>query len=475
MIKPQLPQLTFVLDETAGRKDLHVFNTLTDRFKKMGTGQATQARWFLERREAILNAISNGEKLKHVVQSQSDIRVLIHLWSTSTSFLSKCPLSKKHLKHVSRIKKVLSASQLFSLIRIYFYQFDQINDLHFFCKYLRDQLRIICANRRISNDMKVYCAQKNILFDPLLKDFWAAFHSEEKSLKEYFKASHIPWDHKAQFLKSAKKHLYVTPIEKLQLGASSSVFGVVSRSEIKNMPFDNQYSLAQIISMGMMDKAVNKNMPDNWRQLIISLLGDPRMPKSSDLYQKSWAGLPSSYENQMQKWLSQMDMLVFLELLKEVGNQTGNEMIRRMFPSRKSFLESLYKTGMITKTRLFLGNDAVDYIEKQYDSENRPMFAQINHKNKSIIYMQVGKAHLMEGTHNYSVRLMDQLPPGSDITDQNKNKYILTELATGLDQAYASAFKESTHLYVVPHDIHNAWQRKLTDILQHFDVHLISV
>jgi hypothetical protein len=471
MLKVQLPQLTFTLDDTAGRLDLHVFEKLTDDFRKIGAGQPPKSQWFHQRRQEILDAIINGNKLKNILLSSSDIRVLIFLWSTNTLFLSKCPISKKHLKLILRMKPTLTPSQIYGLIRIYFYQYDQITDLNFFCKYIRDQLETICPKKRLSQDMHVYCDQKEMLFDPLLKNFWALFKKKQTSLKEMCKNFHIPWDHTARFIISAKYHLYISPLEKLRLGDSHPIFDRVSIPEIKNMPYDNQFSLAQAISIRMMDKAKNQNMPDNWRQIIISLLGDPRMPKSSALYQEGWAGLPSDYENQMQKWLSQMDMLVFLELLKEIGNQSGNEMIQRMFPERKAFLENLYQTGMITRTRLFLSNDAVEYIEKQYETKNRPMYAQVSHKNKSIIYMQVGRVHFIEGTHNYSARLLDRLPKSTGIIDQQKKKFVLTELATGLDQKYASEFQDTTSLYVIPHDIHNAWQRKLKEIFQEFGVY----
>jgi hypothetical protein len=473
MLKVQLPQLAFTLDDNAGRQDLQVYEALSNDFRKMGAGQPPKAQWFHQRRQEIMDAVSNGKKLKHVVFSPSDIRVLIFLWSTNTVFISKCPISKKHLNLLSRIKPTLTPSQTFGLIHIYFFQYDQITDLPFFCKYIREQLETICPKKRLSQDMQVYCDQKEILFDPSLKSFWALFKKKQNSLKEMCNNYHIPWDHTARFIIAAKYHLYVSPLEKLRMGDRHPIFNHVSRAEIKNMPYDHQFSLAQTISMHMMDKADNNNMPDNWRQIIISLLGDPRMPKSSAVYQEGWAGLPSDYEKKMQKWLSQMDMLIFLELLKEIGNQSGNEMIQRMFPARKAILESLYQTGMITQTRLFLSNDAVDYIEKQYETEDRPMYAQISHKNKSIIYMQVGRVHLIEGTHNYSARLLDRLPESSGITDQRRKKFVLPELATGLDQKYVDEFQDSKHLYVIPHDIHNAWQRKLTKIFQKFGIHLL--
>jgi hypothetical protein len=472
MINLQLPQLTFNLDETSGRSDLHIFQELTETFKKMGSGQPPQARWFHQRRHEMMEAVESGKKLKHILSAPSDIRVLIFLWSTNPLFISKCPISKKHLKQIVHIKSTLSPSQIYGFIRLYFFYYDQIADLNFFCKFIKDQLGMICSKKRLSQDMQIYCDQKEILFDPSLKNFWARYKKEGLNLKDICKKNHIPWDHTARFIIAAKYHVYVAPVEKLRLGTIDPIFNILTEPKNKNMPYDNQLTLAQTISMCMMDKASNKNMPDNWRKIILSLLGDPRMPKSSALYQKGWAGLTPNYEKQMHKWLSQMDMLVFLELLKEIGNQSGNEIIQRMFPARKSFLESLYQTGMILQTRLFLSNDAIDYIEMQYAPEDRPTYAHVSHKNKSIIYMQVGRVHLIEGTHNYSARLLDRLPKTSGITDQQKKKFVLTELATGLDHNYQTEFQNSTHLYVVPHDIHNAWQRKLTEIFQSFDVHL---
>jgi len=472
MIKIQLPTLNFELVEKTGLLDINIFNQLTNELKKLGTGNIPKSRWFHKRRKEIVDALSNGYKLSRLLKTVRDIRVLIHLWSTDTIFFSTYPISKNNLKSIARIKTPLSSSQLYSLIRLYFYHFNNISDLKYFCKFIRDNLRKICSKKRLSKDMLLYCKNKDILFDPSLKDFWEMYSLEEITLKDFFQNFNIPWDHRSQFLISSKNSLYLKPVEVLKPGKEDPVFELISKPENKDMPYDKNYSIAQKVSMIMMDKAVDKNMPDNWRQFIIKLLGDPRMPKSSDLYKKSWAGLPVSYEKEMRKWLSQMDLIVFLDILQEIGKQSGNDMIRRMFPARKKFLESLYKTGMVVSTRLFLSNDAIEFIEQRYDQEERPSFAKISHKNKSVIYMQIGKVHLIEGTHNYSARLLDRLPKKHSINDLQKKRYILPELATGLDQAYVSEFKDSPHLYVVPHDIHNAWQRKLIEIFKMFNIYV---
>ncbi|MBF0450744.1 MAG: hypothetical protein HQK75_08595 [Candidatus Magnetomorum sp.] len=472
MIKPQLPLLKFELPDGSGLLDVDVFKKLADEFKQLGAGSSPEARWFHQRRQEIIDALSSGVKLKHVLETQRDIRVLIHLWSTDNAFFTAYPITKSHLKQISKIKTPLAPSQLYSLIRLYFDQFDRISDLKYFCKYIRDHLNGICSKRRLSQDMSVYCSQKDILFEFGLKSFWEAYHPQETSLKKFFQTYRIPWDHRSHFSIASKRHFYVKPVEHLKLGEVDPIFDVLINHDIKRMPFKDRYSIGQTVSMLMMDKAANKNMPDNWRQFIIKLLGDPRMPKSSDQYQQGWGGVAATYEQQIRKWLSQMDLIVFLEILEEIGKQTGNDMIRRMFPARKVFLESLYKTGMIMNTRLFLSNDAVEFIEKRYDAEERPLFARISHKNKSVIHMHVGPVHLIEGTHNYSARLLDRLPSEHPIADHQKKRFLLTELATGLDQAYALEFKDRSQLYVVPHDIHNAWQRKLTEVFKTFDIHV---
>jgi len=472
MTPPQLPKIAFTLKDTAGRLDLHVFSSLTNELRKLGSGQQPESKWFHQRRQEMIDAMHQEKKLKHFLVSSADVRVLIHLWSTHIDFFKAYPVSKRHLKLMIRIKDKLSPSQIFSLIRLYFMVYDQIDDLKYFCTCIQSQLEKICPNKRLSQNMHIYCKHKSILFDSSLKAFWASYNQDENSLQAYCQTYHIPWDNKARFVISAKHHLYISPIENLRPGETSDSFERLCHDEIKNMPYDSQYSIGQTIAIHMMDQLENKSLPDSWRHFVMNLLGDPRMPKTSDLYQNGWAGMPSRYANQMEKWLSQMDMLVFLEILKEIGKQTGNEMIRRMFPSRKSFLESLYKTGMVTQTRLFLSSDAISFIEKQYEPQDRPMFAQLSHKNKSIIYMQVGRVHLIEGTHNYSARLLDWLPTKHPITNLEKKKFILSELATGLDQAYVSEFQDSEHLYVIPHDIHNAWRRKLVEILKGFDIFL---
>ena len=472
MVKPQLPDLTFTLPDHSGMLDINVFQKLASDLKKIGEASSSEARWFHRRRQEIVEAFSSGMKFKHVIVSSRDIRVIIHLWSTDTAFFKKYPITKRHLKQLSKIKKHLTPSQIYSLIRIYFYQFDHIDDLKYFCSYIREHLNYLCSKRRLSKNMTFYCEQKDILFEYGLKSFWENLYPSETTLKQYFQKFHIPWDHTSQFSIASKQHLYIEPVHHIKVGEQTAVFELLISHDIKHMPFKDRRSVGQTVAMLMMDKAQNKSMPDNWRQLIIKLLGDPRIPKSSDQYQKGWAGIPIMYEQQMRKWLSQMDLIVFLEILEEVGKQTGNDMIRRMFPSRKSFLESIYKTGMIVNTRLFLSNDAVEFIEKRYDDEERPLFAQINHKNKSLIHIQIGQVHLIEGTHNYSARVLDRLPSEHPIIDHQQKRFMLTELTTGLDQSYINEFKDNSNLFIVPHDIHNAWQRKLTEIFKNFDIHV---
>jgi hypothetical protein len=472
MLTLQLPELSFKIPEHSGLSDIHMFKSLADDFKKLGEGNTPKARWFHKRRQEIMDDLANGVKMKHVIVNSRDIRVLIHLWSTDHSFFSTYPISKSYLKQISRIKQNLTPSQIYSLIRLYFYQFDQIKDLKYFCKFIKEHLNHICSKRRLSKDITAYCEKKDILFEYGLNSFWNQFNHQELNLKQYFERCHIPWDHKSFFAIASKKHLYINPVHQLKPGDLDPVFDILITQDIIHMPFNDEFSIGQSVAMLMMDKASKNTMPDNWRHLIIQMLGDPRIPKSSDQYQKGWAGIPVIYEQQMRKWLSQMDLVVFLEILEEVGKQTGNDMIRRMFPSRKIFLEGIHQTGMIVNTRLFLSSDAIEYMNNRYDAKEQPLFAQINHKNKSLIHIQIGKVHLIEGTHNYSARLLDRLPKEHPITDGQKKKYMLTELTTGIDQAYMSEFKDNTHLYIVPHDIHNAWQRKLIDVFKTFDIHV---
>jgi len=463
MIPINLPNMLFSLPPDAGMININQYKELSLDLEKIGRGNH-HSLLFMQRCDSILSHVNNGKSIYNQVKTIRDIRIILHLWQTNKAFIQQVPINSKIIKCFKKIQQWLSPSLLNGMIRIFFDQYDNINDCALFCKTIQDSLSRIKEKKFIRNELKIYKHYGDKIFNPNTGPFisWAKTHS--LPLDQWIDTCHIPKSSRNRFFQQCIDHYFIKPLIELQLGMIHSVMNEIKHSSLKLTPYQNELTIGHIMVIHLMDRVdfAKITMPDAWIKWIIELMGDPRVPTTSSVYQQWWATMPAKYNQLMRKWLSQIDLKVFLEVLEEVGRRSGNEKINRMFPARKTFLQGLYKSEYITDTRLFLSAEASKYIQDRYDESERPRFTKVNHRNKSVIYLNVGGIHFFEGTHNFSVRLLDDLPKHNPITLQEDRKISLQELATGLDFAYQQEKGTDTQLpYIISHDIHQVWQRKL--------------
>jgi len=470
-----LPAINFKLKTDTGIKGIEIFSELIKSFEKIGKGEPKKSKWFNNRRQELLNLVLSGSKLKHLINTPQDIRVIINLWSTNEDFFYCEPLSKGLLKKFKQFKKALNPSLSFSLIRIFFDKYDFIKDLHFFCQYLKEGLSNIEISRPLSDELRTYCTNKEIIFNISPEKLLNNAKNRNKDLSYIFEELKIPDSRYGRFAQICKKNYYIEPLKKIKFGAYHPVFDEIKNQHVKETPYNKRLNIGQASAILLMDLIEKKELfaPEIWLKLILNILGDPRIPETSPQYKIWWMPLDKKYEKMMRKWLAQIDLVVFLEILEEVARTNDNEKIKRMFPSRKEFLENIYKENMIKDTRLFLGNDALSYVNDKYKSEKKPLFSRLNHKSKSIIYLNIGKAHLIEGTHNFSVRIFDKLPSKCSLNDLESKKFSIKNLSTDIENKYKAEYIINKPFpYIVHHDVHNAWQKKLYNVFSDIGIRI---
>ena len=465
--------LVFELDSETGLKNLSVFNKLKKELEKIGKGERPQSQWFNKRKNEIIQLADKGYKIEKIIKSPSDIRILINLWTTNNIFFSNYPVNKKTLKIIKSIKKNLSPSLLYGLIRIFFNKYDEIYHLKHLCIFLQDQLEAIGNKRQLVGEIAIFHQYRKIIFyssPDICADFARKnFSTPTNAVSELC----IPKTQTCKFLESFLSYLYIDPISQLYLGENSHLFQEIVQENVKITLFKDSLNIGQAVVIALMEKVEKENsrMPENWMRVILNIMGDPRIPDANGKYKKWWLPLNSKYERLMRKWLAQIDLIVFLEALEEVGRRTKNNKIHRMFPARKAFLEAIYKTDKVNDTRLFLGSEASKYINEKYDEKELPLFSKLKNRNKSVIYLNINGIHFIEGTHNFSVRVFDFLPQTNQIQDMDKKSFTLQNLSTELDNAYKYEFSKNPPC-IISHDIHNAWQGKLTEALSSFGIDL---
>ncbi len=134
-----------------------------------------------------------------------------------------------------------------------------------------------------------------------------------------------------------------------------------------------------------------------------------------------------------------------------------------MFPARRRFLEGLEQAGLVTESRLFLSGSAQSYIHRTIPRKDLPHFNSLSNSDKSVIYLNLGKCHLIEGTHNYSLWLYGQLPQKNPIDTSPFSELTSRDLGMGMKEQYErerGPTIEGLPPYKISHHPNVTWQRK---------------
>lgn len=206
-----------------------------------------------------------------------------------------------------------------------------------------------------------------------------------------------------------------------------------------------------------------KPLPEEWQKVILTIAGDPRVPKSSPSYRKWWDLIDKKYIEEFSSWLSRFDLSLFLKAVEIYSRESGNEDMKRMFPSRKLFLEGLHNKNLIGGSRLFVGSDMARYFTRNYDKDEIPKYTKLEEKDICIICLRVGELHMIEGSHNSYLWIFDKLPDGNKLFDYDKKHFRKHELGMGLKQRYMTKFRRKNAdppFNIMHHSASLLWQKK---------------
>jgi hypothetical protein len=195
---------------------------------------------------------------------------------------------------------------------------------------------------------------------------------------------------------------------------------------------DNELLGHEILRI-LIERAPEKDIDESWRNVIMIIAGDPRIPKSHRRYREWWSHISEESISKVEGWLSLFDLKLFLEALENYAETEGNDEIRRMYPARRRFLEGLYDLGVIKKTRLYLNDTMEKYLRRTHKAEYLPTFSRVNNGDKSIIYVDLGKAHLVEGSHSCYLWIYRNLDKSATVLQYDIRNETYAGLTSGLN------------------------------------------
>lgn len=184
-----------------------------------------------------------------------------------------------------------------------------------------------------------------------------------------------------------------------------------------------------------------------WINAILDIGGDPRMSHSTD-WTTWWSPLDSSLRDTVINWLSNQDLELFLRTIEEFGKRTGNDMLQRMYPDRAKFLRGLQKSGLVRETRLFMPESARNFAGRTLPQRVLQTISRLEgDPNRSVIFIDCGKFHIVEGSHNFKIWIYDG-PVNKLLTSRQRYSTHIDELRQPLADQYlgqGQLFKSVTH------------------------------
>ena len=416
-------------------------------------------------------------ELPEAVQNSIDVRALTFLFSDDDEFLQKVPITMALLDGLYRPRPKLGRLSLLQLIAAFFKHFDQIGEakvVDYLCTSIRKELNKKQGGNEDS-DLTKLNQYKDMLFSLNGPKSVVKFAQDKQmDLDQVFNKLALNGYHGGRFQRVCRFRYYLETLKKLPVGQDHSLLAEICKSEVYNAPSSEGRLMGHDFLEIIIDRSPRQEISDAWRRVVLNIAGDPRVPQASTRYQRWWVLLGEDRARKVRGWLSQFDLLLFLDVLEEYGISSWNTDLQRMFPARKAFLEGLHRQGLISESRLFVSNQAQQYLVNNYRREELPEYAQVRDPYTSMIYLRVGDCHIIEGSHSFKLWILPRLPEQSRITNYSNKIFDREDLSTHLKRQFENEFGfELNRLASIVHTPHGlSWQAKAIEHLRRVGVRL---
>ncbi|CCK80598.1 EH signature domain-containing protein [Desulfobacula toluolica] len=433
-------------------------NQLSSLAKKAGT----ENKKFNAALNSLVESVRRNRDLETELDSPIKVRALAV--SLTTSCAEHISLTQRILNKIDQLRPKPSTLLLQSMYHFYLKRYDKLHDPRAVAKWLLKSL----PKRNL----------KKSFHDTLLSPDgpkWLAKESIRTNREFQNIVSYLGLDRYAsgRFMTIAKNIYYVEQLKLIPLNQHHNLLLEVQKSSVYESTYDESYLVGHKVLEILISRAANTKIDDSWLNVIMSIAGDPRVPKDHPLFQKWWSLLDQRLYNIVIGWLSKLDLRLFLEALENYSNLPGKEELHRMFPSRKKFLEGLDDKKLIAHTRLYLSKSAERYLKSNYKPEHLPAYSMVNDGTRSLIHVQFvnNQAHMVEGSHSCFLWLYRKLHSSAVVYDYGANFVFYSELTSGLNQKMIE--KNCEAVAQIKHTpVNFRWQKNAIEALRGLGVYI---
>ena len=415
---------------------------------------------------------SSGKRSEPIntIKRSTDVRVVSTLWLEDETFRRGFPIYEELLNKFLLGRKRLSLLALMSLLELYFKEFDQLtlqkDDLE---KFLKNELAKITNKDSELSRLARY--RYKILSTNGPK--WMVKEAKTKGidLANIYQEFGLQAFGQGRYMQLARTHYYLETLKAIEPSETDNPILVeLERPDVYNAPYSETRRIGHEVLSILIDRVSGNNVPEHWRSLVLAIAGDPRVASSSDKFQIWWSLLEEKQVRKVRGWLSKFDLKLFLEALKESAKDANASQIERMFTDRKNFMEGLDSQELILESRLFLSRTAEAYILRHYKKSELPTYALSGSSQTSVIYLNVNGVHMVEGSHSFTLKLMDKLPIKTNILNYSQVRFSDADFRTNISYDYYREFN-NFGVEEIRHD-KLIWQNKAINFL---DEHGVNV
>lgn len=426
----------------------------------------------------LLEIVIRGDPshLDELIVRAVDVRAFTYLLAASDDFAKSVSVSRDVLDRLLTPRSPLSKLSLVQMIRAFFVRYDtlvSVEAMEDWCEFIKGQLACI-GTQPGSSDILRYAKYAGISFSPTGPSNVIAFaKANEMDFDGVLEKLGLTGFADGRFLTLCRYQYYLETLKSIPVGSDHPILSQVVKTDVVNAPFSEDRQLGHAILEVLIDRAEGQAISQLWQSTIMAIAGDPRVPKSSQNYQQWWSLLGEKRIALMRGWLSRFDLKLFLSVLEQSAKDNGNTGMERMFKPRKVFMEGLLEHRIVLESRLFLTPAAEDYIYKHHMEDELPSYARVKGGPASLIYLRLENGlHIVEGTHSFSIRVMNKIPSRIRLDDYSLGIYKSRDLGIGLGRSYILEYQSDGGLMETAHHPDLTWQNKVIEHLRKFKIDL---
>ena len=352
-------------------------------------------------------------------------------------------MSDSTLNAIDNVGPVIKRQTLMLLIEGYLRHYDEGLDqpaLERLGTFIRQKLSLF-ENEKRSSDLSSIATHRSRIFSlngPRELVTWA--QGQGLDLVAAFETMGLSAYCEGRYFLICRYQYYLEELKAIPLGKHHRILDEIVDRSVYMSPGKDMLHLGHEILCIIIDRAKGSVLSDAWMKVILDIAGDPRVPEANQNHRLWWNRLGAARINLMRGWLSRLDLKLFLNVLNDYGKSSGDTDLQRMYPARKRFLEGLIDHGLVSNSRLFINPKAENFLKRGYKKEDLPEYAIVRDSYRSMIYLQVGHLHMVEGSHSFKLWIFPKLPQASTVLDYNQREFYPLDLSSELDRLYWKEF-----------------------------------